>query len=159
LRGRRGDAARGRAVRHRGAHGDRRPGRRGKFELADGGTLFLDEVSDLSPAAQAKLLRVVQDVAVERVGGSGTRRVNTRIVVATNRPLTDMVRQGQFRPDLYFRLGGVEIHVPPLRERHDDVIELAQPLPLAARTLRPAVHAVHRSRGSDAPLQLARERA
>ena len=101
-------------------------GRRGKFELADGGTLFLDEVSDLSPAAQAKLLRVVQDVAVERVGGSGTRRVNTRIVVATNRPLTDMVRQGQFRPDLYFRLGGVEIHVPPLRERHDDVIERAQ---------------------------------
>ena len=101
-------------------------GRRGKFELADGGTLFLDEVSDLSPAAQAKLLRVVQDVAVERVGGSGTRRVNTRIVVATNRPLTDMVRQGQFRPDLYFRLGGVEIHVPPLRERHDDVLELAR---------------------------------
>jgi DNA-binding NtrC family response regulator len=101
-------------------------GRRGKFELADGGTLFLDEVSDLSPAAQAKLLRVVQDVAVERVGGSGTRRVNTRIVVATNRPLADMVRQGQFRPDLYFRLGGVEIHVPPLRARRDDVIELAR---------------------------------
>ena len=69
-------------------------GRRGKFEHADGGTLFLDEVSDLSPAAQAKLLRVVQDVAVERVGSTGTKRVNTRIVVATNRPLATMVQQG-----------------------------------------------------------------
>ena len=69
-------------------------GRRGKFEHADGGTLFLDEVSDLSPAAQAKLLRVVQDVAVERVGSTGTKRVNTRIVVATNRPLAAMVQQG-----------------------------------------------------------------
>jgi transcriptional regulator with PAS, ATPase and Fis domain len=101
-------------------------GRRGKFEHADGGTLFLDEVSDLSPAAQAKLLRVVQDVAVERVGSTGTKRVNTRIVVATNRPLATMVQQGQFRADLYFRLGGVEVHLPPLRARRDDVLELAQ---------------------------------
>ena len=101
-------------------------GRRGKFEHADGGTLFLDEVSDLSPAAQAKLLRVVQDVAVERVGSTGTKRVNTRIVVATNRPLAAMVQQGQFRADLYFRLGGVEVHLPPLRARRDDVLELAQ---------------------------------
>jgi transcriptional regulator with PAS, ATPase and Fis domain len=100
-------------------------GRRGKFEHADGGTLFLDEVSDLSPAAQAKLLRVVQDVAVERVGSTGTKRVNTRIVVATNRPLATMVRQGQFRADLYFRLGGVEVHLPPLRGRREDVVELA----------------------------------
>ena len=100
-------------------------GRRGKFEHADGGTLFLDEVSDLSPAAQAKLLRVVQDVAVERVGSTGTKRVNTRIVVATNRPLATMVQQGQFRADLYFRLGGVEVHLPPLRARRDDVLELA----------------------------------
>jgi transcriptional regulator with PAS, ATPase and Fis domain len=101
-------------------------GRRGKFEHADNGTLFLDEVSDLSPAAQAKLLRVVQDVAVERVGSTGTKRVNTRIVVATNRPLATMVRQGQFRADLYFRLGGVEVHLPPLRGRREDVVELAQ---------------------------------
>ena len=101
-------------------------GRRGKFEHADGGTLFLDEVSDLSPAAQAKLLRVVQDVAVERVGSTGTKRVNTRIVVATNRPLAAMVQKGQFRADLYFRLGGVEVHLPPLRARRDDVVELAQ---------------------------------
>ena len=101
-------------------------GRRGKFEHADGGTLFLDEVSDLSPAAQAKLLRVVQDVAVERVGSTGTKRVNTRIVVATNRPLAAMVQKGQFRADLYFRLGGVEVHLPPLRARRNDVVELAQ---------------------------------
>ena len=101
-------------------------GRRGKFEHADGGTLFLDEVSDLSTAAQAKLLRVVQDVAVERVGSTGTKRVNTRIVVATNRPLATMVQQGQFRSDLYFRLGGVEVHLPPLRARRDDVLELAR---------------------------------
>jgi DNA-binding NtrC family response regulator len=100
-------------------------GRRGKFEHADGGTLFLDEVSDLSQAAQAKLLRVVQDVAVERVGSTGTKRVNTRIVVATNRPLAAMVQQGQFRADLYFRLGGVEVHLPPLRARRNDVVELA----------------------------------
>jgi transcriptional regulator with AAA-type ATPase domain len=101
-------------------------GRRGKFELADGGTLFLDEVSDLSVSAQAKLLRVLQDLAVERVGGHGTRRVDTRIVAATNRPLSDLVTRGQFRSDLYYRLSGVEIHVPPLRSRSEDVPELVR---------------------------------
>ena len=90
-------------------------GRRGKFEHADGGTLFLDEVSDLSLSAQAKLLRAIQDLAVERVGGTGTRRVNTRIVAATNRPLAELVERGLFRADLFYRLSGVEIHVPPLR--------------------------------------------
>ena len=100
-------------------------GRRGKFEHADGGTLFLDEISDLSLSAQAKLLRAIQDVAVERVGSTGSRRVNTRIVAATNRPLSDMVSKGLFRTDLYYRLGGVEIHVPPLRARRDDISELA----------------------------------
>jgi transcriptional regulator with PAS, ATPase and Fis domain len=100
-------------------------GRRGKFEHAEGGTLFLDEVSDLSLSAQAKLLRAIQDLAVERVGGLGIRRVNTRIVAATNRPLSFLVSQGQFRVDLYYRLSGVEIHVPPLRCRRDDVPELA----------------------------------
>ena len=87
-------------------------GRRGKFEHADGGTLFLDEVSDLSPVGAGQAAAGVQDLAVERVGGTGTQRVNTRIVVATNRPLADLVRKGQFRADLYYRLGGVEIHVP-----------------------------------------------
>ena len=101
-------------------------GRRGKFEHADGGTLFLDEVSDLSLAAQAKLLRVLQDLAVERVGGSGTRQIDARIVAATNRPLSSLVAQGLFRPDLYYRLSGVEIHVPPLRSRREDVSELAR---------------------------------
>jgi DNA-binding NtrC family response regulator len=100
-------------------------GRRGKFEHADGGTLFLDEVSDLALSAQAKLLRAIQDVAVERVGGTGVRRVDTRIVVATNRPLADLVKQGVFRADLYFRLSGVDIRVPPLRQRPDDIPGLA----------------------------------
>ena len=100
-------------------------GRRGKFEHADGGTLFLDEISDLSLSAQAKLLRAIQDVAVERVGSTGSRRVNTRIVAATNRPLSEIVSKGLFRTDLYYRLGGVEIHVPPLRARRDDISELA----------------------------------
>src|ERR671918_219342 len=101
-------------------------GRRGKFEYADGGTLFLDEISDLSMAAQAKLLRVIQDLTVERVGGYGSRRINTRIVAATNRPLGDLVDKGLFRADLFYRLGGVEVSVPPLRKRKEDIIELAQ---------------------------------
>jgi transcriptional regulator with AAA-type ATPase domain len=96
-------------------------GRRGKFEHADGGTLFLDEVSDLSLSAQAKFLRVLQDLAVERVGGHGTKRIDTRVVAATNRPLSDLVARGLFRADLYYRLSGVEIHVPPLRNRSEDV--------------------------------------
>jgi transcriptional regulator with PAS, ATPase and Fis domain len=100
-------------------------GRRGKFENADGGTIFLDEVSDLSASAQAKLLRAIQEVAVERVGGHGVRRVNTRIVAATNRPLARLVEQRLFRADLYYRLSGVEVTVPPLRERTDDILELA----------------------------------
>ena len=100
-------------------------GRRGKFESADGGTLFLDEVSDLALSAQAKLLRAIQDLAVERVGGIGTRRVNIRIVAATNRPLSGLVARGLFRADLYYRLSGVDIHVPPLRERREDIPELA----------------------------------
>src|SRR5687768_15887971 len=95
-------------------------GRRGKFEHADGGTMFLDEVSDLSLSAQAKLLRAIQDLAVERVGGQGVRRINTRIVAATNRPLSELVSRGLFRTDLYYRLSGVEIHVPPLRGRRED---------------------------------------
>jgi transcriptional regulator with PAS, ATPase and Fis domain len=101
-------------------------GRRGKFEYADGGTLFLDEISDLSMAAQAKLLRVIQDLTVERVGGTGPRQINARIVAATNRPLSSLVDQGLFRTDLFYRLSGVEIRVPPLRQRKDDILELAQ---------------------------------
>src|SRR6187455_3381064 len=91
-------------------------GRRGKFELADHGTLFLDEVADLSPAAQAKLLRVLQDFSVERVGGQRPRAVDTRVIAATNRNLAGLVQAERFRADLFYRLSGVEIFVPPLRE-------------------------------------------
>jgi transcriptional regulator with PAS, ATPase and Fis domain len=101
-------------------------GRRGKFEYAEGGTLFLDEISDLSIAAQAKLLRVVQDLTVERVGGASARLIDTRIVAATNRPLSHLVDRGLFRTDLFYRLSGVEIRVPPLRQRKSDIIELTQ---------------------------------
>ncbi len=101
-------------------------GRRGKFEHAHEGTLFLDEVSDLSATAQAKLLRAIQDLSIERVGGCGTRRVDTRIVVATNKPLAGLVADGRFRLDLYYRLNGVEVQVPPLRDRREDVVELAR---------------------------------
>ena len=100
-------------------------GRGGKFEHADGGTLFLDEISDLSMAAQAKLLRAIQDLTVERVGGTAMRRINTRIVAATNRSLVGLADRGLFRTDLFYRLSGVEIRVPPLRLRKSDVIELA----------------------------------
>jgi transcriptional regulator with PAS, ATPase and Fis domain len=96
-------------------------GRRGKFELADHGTLFLDEVGDLSPAAQAKLLRVLQDFSIERVGGHSSRRVDTRVIAATNRDLRVLAETGRFRADLYYRISGVEVRVPPLRERRPDV--------------------------------------
>jgi transcriptional regulator with PAS, ATPase and Fis domain len=112
-------------------------GRRGKFEHAHEGTLFLDEVSDLSPAAQAKLLRAIQELAVERVGGCGAKRVDTRIVVATNKPLAGLVADGRFRTDLYYRLHGVEVQVPPLRDRRDDVVELAQYFLERHRGVRP----------------------
>ncbi len=100
-------------------------GRRGKFEAAEGGTLFLDEVSDLSLSAQAKLLRAIQDLAVERVGGNGSHRVDIRIVAATNRSLSGLVEQRLFREDLFYRLSGVDIRVPTLRERRPDILELA----------------------------------
>jgi transcriptional regulator with PAS, ATPase and Fis domain len=112
-------------------------GRRGKFEHAHEGTLFLDEISDLSPAAQAKLLRAIQDLSIERVGGFGVRRVNTRIIVATNRPLGALVADGRFRMDLYYRLHGVEVQVPPLRERRADVVELAHYFLERHRGVRP----------------------
>ena len=108
------------------AGADRRRERRGKFEHADGGTLFLDEVSELSPSAQAKLLRAIQELTVERVGGHASRRIDTRIVVATNRSLRDLVARGLFREDLFYRLCGVELQVPPLRSRREDVPELGR---------------------------------
>ena len=100
-------------------------GRRGKFEQADGGTLFLDEVSDLSLSAQAKLLRTLQDLAVERVGSHSMRKLNVRLIAATNRPLSGVTATGCFRRDLYYRLTSIEVTVPPLRARRDDIALLA----------------------------------
>jgi transcriptional regulator with PAS, ATPase and Fis domain len=101
-------------------------GRRGKFEAADGGTLFLDEVADLSLSAQAKLLRAIQDLTVERVGSNDSHHVDIRIVAATNQHLADLVDRRLFRPDLYYRLSGVDLRVPTLRERRPDIVELAE---------------------------------
>jgi Nif-specific regulatory protein len=100
--------------------------RQGKFELAGGGTLFLDEIGDMSAGGQAKLLRVLEDRTVVRVGGSRPIAVDARIVAATNRQLAEAVRDGKFRQDLYYRLTVVTIDLPPLRERRDDVVPLAE---------------------------------
>ncbi len=112
-------------------------GRRGKFEQADQGTLFLDEVGDLAPMAQAKLLRVLQDMSVERVGGAYTRQLDVRVVAATNRNLASLVQSGRFRSDLYYRLAGVEVHVPPLRARRGDIPLLVEHFVSRHRRTRP----------------------
>ena len=98
----------------------------GRFEAADGGTLFLDEIGNLSPAGQAKLLRVLQSGEFERLGSSETRRVDVRVLAATNADLRERLRQGTFRPDLLFRLNVIELAVPALRERREDILPLAQ---------------------------------
>jgi len=98
--------------------------RRGKFELADGGTIFLDEVGDLHEASQAKLLRILQDGELQRVGGEQPVRVAVRVVSATNRRLDELIAAGRFREDLYYRLSVVPIRVPALRERLEDIGEL-----------------------------------
>jgi two-component system nitrogen regulation response regulator NtrX len=100
--------------------------KKGKLELADTGTLFLDEIGDLSLEAQAKLLRAIETGEVERVGGTTTTVVDVRLISATHKDLPQAVRNGSFREDLYFRLNVLPIHVPPLRERPDDVPLLAE---------------------------------
>jgi len=99
--------------------------RKGRFELADGGTLFLDEIGDLPYPMQIKLLRVIQERAFERIGGTATITVDVRIIVATNRDLESLVHEGKFREDLYYRLNVFPIVVPPLRERKSDIMLLA----------------------------------
>ena len=100
--------------------------RRGKFELASGGTLFLDEVADMSLKTQAKVLRALQEQVVEPVGGQASVRVDVRIIAATNKDLVDEIRGGRFREDLFFRLNVIPISVPPLRERGEDILRLAE---------------------------------
>jgi transcriptional regulator with GAF, ATPase, and Fis domain len=110
----------------RGAFTDAREMRQGKFELADGGTLFLDEIGDMSPGGQAKLLRVLEQKVITRVGGSQQIPVDVRIVAATNANLSEAVRAKKFREDLYYRLGVVTLDLPPLRERPEDILLLAE---------------------------------
>jgi Nif-specific regulatory protein len=100
--------------------------RKGRFEQAHGGTIFLDEIGEISPAFQAKLLRVLQEGEFERVGGSKTQMVDVRVVAATNRDLESEVHMGRFREDLYYRLNVMPIHMPPLRERAEDIPDLAR---------------------------------
>jgi DNA-binding NtrC family response regulator len=100
--------------------------RRGKFELADGGTLFLDEVGDMNPGAQAKVLRVLQEGELERVGGDETIKCDARVVAATNKDLEAEIGAGRFREDLYYRLNVVPIALPPLRSRREDIPELVE---------------------------------
>jgi two-component system, NtrC family, response regulator AtoC len=98
--------------------------REGKFEIADGGTIFLDEIGDMSLSAQAKILRVIQEHAFERVGGTQTIRTDIRIVAATNKNLAALIEDGVFREDLYYRLCVIPLHMPPLRDRPDDIEKL-----------------------------------
>ncbi len=106
--------------------GARRGGKPGKFELAAGGTLFLDEIGDMPLPMQAKLLRVLQEKEVDRLGGTGTRRVDLRLIAATGRNLEEQVGQGTFRADLYYRVNVIPIRIPPLRERPEDLRALSE---------------------------------
>jgi PAS domain S-box-containing protein len=101
--------------------GARKGGKPGKFELANGGSIFLDEIGDMTMAMQVKLLRVLQEKEVERLGGTNTSTVDVRVITATNKELEQLVKQGKFRPDLYYRLNIISLSLPPLRERYEDI--------------------------------------
>src|SRR5512134_3175943 len=106
--------------------GAKKGGKPGKFEMAAGGTLFLDEIGDMPLSMQAKLLRVLQEREVERVGGAGSRRVDLRLIAATGRNLEEMVGQGTFRADLYYRVNVIPVRIPPLREHPEDLDAIAE---------------------------------
>lgn len=110
----------------RGAFTDARTAKPGLFEVADGGTLFLDEIGHLPFELQGKILKAIEEKRIRRVGAVGVREVDVRVIAATHRNLADAVRQGDFRDDLYYRLDVIPIHLPPLRERGDDVLLLAE---------------------------------
>jgi DNA-binding NtrC family response regulator len=118
----------------KGAFTDAKAAKKGLMELADRGTLFLDEVSEMSLNSQAKFLRVLQERVLRRVGGTRDIKVDLRIIAATNRPLEMRVKDGQFREDLFYRLNVIPIHIPPLRERRDDIMPLARHFVLDANT-------------------------
>jgi transcriptional regulator with PAS, ATPase and Fis domain len=101
--------------------GANKEGKIGKFELADGGTIFLDEIGDMPLDMQVKLLRVIQEKEVERIGADYSKSIDIRIIAATNRDLNKMLKEGKFRKDLYYRLNVVTIKIPALRERKDDI--------------------------------------
>ena len=112
----------------KGAFTDAHIQRKGRFETAQGGTLFLDEIGELSLALQVKLLRFLQEQKIERIGGREEILVDARVLAATNKDLTQAIKEGKFREDLYYRLGVVTIHLPPLREREEDILVLATAL-------------------------------
>jgi PAS domain S-box-containing protein len=135
-----------------GAYTDARAAKKGLFEAADGGTLFLDEIGDMSTQMQAKLLRAVEEKSFRRLGGLQDIEVDVRIVAATNRDLAAAVRGGRFRTDLYHRLSVIEIVIPPLRERRDDILPLAEHfLSLHRRQLAFSPKAVSRLMSHDWP--------
>lgn len=109
----------------KGAFTDAGSQKRGKFELAEGGTLFLDEVGEIPTPLQVKLLRFLQDRKIERLGSTRTIEIDTRVISATNRSLDELVKTGEFREDLYYRISVINIHMPPLRKRIDDILILA----------------------------------
>src|SRR5690606_15100223 len=109
----------------RGAYTGADGARKGRFELADKGTIFLDEIGEISPAIQVKLLRVLQEGEIDRLGDERSCRVDVRVIAATNADLEDAMEKGRFRRDLYYRLAGFPIYLPPLRERDGDVTLLA----------------------------------
>ncbi len=132
----------------KGAFTDAKADRAGRFELADGGTLFLDEIGNVPPPQQARLLRALETGEFERVGSSRTQRADVRVVSATNADLPTMIRDGRFREDLLFRINTVEIRLPPLRERREEILELAN-----AQLERKAAQYARTVRGFD-PLAL-----
>ena len=135
-------------------------GKSGYFEMADGGTVFLDEIGELSLAMQTRLLRVLQDGEIMRVGSSKPRKVNVRIIAATNRNLAERVEKGLFRRDLYYRLNVAVVNIPPLRERPDDIQPLVTHfLNMFTSKYRKHMNLTPGPHGSPAPVFMARQRA